>query len=149
MSELSASPMQLGHTTHVLELMRLYCEEVGDAFDHHARTASLRDLHTASRGVVYVLSVEGRVVGYAAIGFGFSFEFGGSDAFLDELYLETDFRGGVLSRLLPVIESEVRHLGASALHLEVLRANPRLVQYYETLGFENRSRYHLMSKRLD
>ena len=50
-------------------------------------------------GKLLVIELAGELVGYAVIGFGFSLEFGGRDALLDEFYLREPFRGGGLSRV--------------------------------------------------
>ena len=52
-------------------------------------------------GLVLRLDVGGMVAGYAALCFGYSIEFGGRDAFLDELYLLPKVRRyGLGARLL-------------------------------------------------
>ncbi len=41
-------------------------------------------------GRLWLLKLEDEAIGYLALTFGFSFEYGGRDAFIDELYLEVE-----------------------------------------------------------
>jgi ribosomal protein S18 acetylase RimI-like enzyme len=49
---------------------------------------------------------------------------------------------------MELVESELRALGVRALHLEVERSNSSAQRFYASLGFEDRSRFFMMSKRL-
>lgn len=95
----------------------------------------------------YMIEHERRYVGYIVIGFGFSIEFGGIDAFLDEFYVEPAFRGrGVGTAALLALGSIARKLKVKALHLEAMPANDGAARLYERLGFKLSER-RLMSKR--
>ena len=86
------------------------------------------------------------MVGYAALCFGYSIEFRGRDAFVDELFIAEQARGkGLGSRVLELIRKEAARLGIVALHLEVARDNTRARRLYEKWGFRARERYYLMS----
>lgn len=95
------------------------------------------------------LAWEEQPVGYAVLCCGFSFEYGGRDAFVDELYVRSGFRDrGIGSRLLDAMEEECRRRGISALHLEVDHGNPAGRRLYERRGFVDHDR-HLMTKRIE
>ena len=88
----------------------------------------------------------GDLAGYAVVGFGYSLEFEGRDAFVDELYVEPRYRGqGVGRQLLGAVEAMCRDVGVRAVHLEVGHDNARALRLYERLGYQAHPR-HLMTK---
>lgn len=100
-------------------------------------------------GRVWLVEEAGQTVGYVALCFGYSIEFGGRDAFVDEMYLREDARGrGLGKSALDKVADEARGLGVKALHLEVARDNTRAQRLYDRLGFVLRDRYVLMSRTL-
>ena len=55
-------------------------------------------------GALYLIQVQRQMVGYLAPTFGYSIEFGGRDAFVDELFIEPAARGhGLGSRVLAAL----------------------------------------------
>lgn len=102
-------------------------------------------------GQCFIVREQELAVGYFVIAFGFSLEFGGRDAFLDELYLVREARGRGLGR--QCVDHAVqfcRSEGIGALHLEVSRANTAAQQLYRGTGFRERHvNYDLLTLRLD
>lgn len=99
-------------------------------------------------GRVFVSESAGRAVGYAVTGIGFSLEFGGRDAFVDELFVVPDMRSrGVGSALIDCVLTFCMGVGVRALHLEVGRANTGAQKLYRRLGFVDHDRY-LMTRAL-
>lgn len=97
-------------------------------------------------GQIWLILSSEQVVGYIALCFGYSIEFGGRDAFVDEFFIEAATRGQGLGReVLATIKAEATHRGIIALHLEVARTNRRAKKLYTALGFEAREHFHLMS----
>jgi len=96
-----------------------------------------------------LLGFEGNeIAGYAVVGFGFSLEFGGRDALLDELYVRQEFRGrGLGSQFISAVEEICRAEEITAVHLEADHFNARAHDYYKRLGFRDHER-HLMTKWL-
>lgn len=87
-------------------------------------------------GQVWVMVAEGEAVGYFVLGFGFSLEFGGRDAFLDELFVAEAWRGrGLGTEALARAEAACRAAGIAALHLEVDHTNHGARALYERRGF--------------
>ena len=83
-----------------------------------------------------------RPIGYLVLAFGFSFEFGGRDAFLDELWLEEPWRGKGLGRqALDFLTDQAKALGIHAIHLEVLPHNEQALKLYQSYGFQLHERY--------
>ena len=79
---------------------------------------------------------------------GFSLEFHGRDAFVDEIYIRTTHRGkGIGGRALEFVEAACRPLGVRAIHLEVERNNAQAHTMYHKIGFEYQDSY-LMTKCL-
>jgi GNAT superfamily N-acetyltransferase len=98
-------------------------------------------------GRVFLIFSGERCVGYLVLSFDFSLEYGGKNAWIDELFVERESRGeGVGSKALEFAFQAARELGAKVLHLEVNRGN-RAIDLYRRHGFEEHDRY-LMSKRL-
>ena len=94
------------------------------------------------------LARQGQPVGYGILCCGFSLEYGGRDAFVDELYVRPGFRDrGIGNRLLDAMEEECRRRGIAALHLEVDHGNPAGRRLYVRRGFVDHDRL-LMTKRV-
>jgi diamine N-acetyltransferase len=96
----------------------------------------------------WLLEVESKTVGYAVLTFGFSLEYGGIDAFVDELFVKPEFRGqGFASQALEFLTLECRALNVVALHLEVDSTNAIAKNLYAKTGFESTER-ELLNKWL-
>jgi GNAT superfamily N-acetyltransferase len=135
----------------VLPLVAAYHE-----FEHidssaDARESALRRLLGDTRfGAVWLIHADDDLVGYIALCRGFSIEFNGFDAFIDEFFLLPEFRGrGIGKWVLAAIKQEALNLEINALHLEVARDNHSARRLYQAAGFEARDRYLLMSSALD
>ena len=118
------------------------------AFDHLpfdaavARAALQQLLGDASRGRVWLIQLDEEAIGYLVLTFGFSLEFHGRDAFVDELYIRANYRGrGIGQAMLCGVEALCPELGVHALHLEVERANTNAQALYRKLGFIDHDRY--------
>ncbi|HEV2992557.1 MAG TPA: GNAT family N-acetyltransferase [Candidatus Angelobacter sp.] len=109
---------------------------------------SLRELLASpSAGRAFLICKDGLCIGYLVLSFDFSMEYGGKNGWIDELFVQREFRGqGVGSRAMDFAVKTARELGAKVLHLEVSRENPA-IDLYRRLGFEDHGRY-LLSKWL-
>jgi len=88
------------------------------------------------------------LLGYAAVALGFSLEFGGRSAFLDELYVRPSSRGlGIGTLALHLLQEACRGLGARSLALEVGLGNAGATGLYRREGFSTIGR-QLMTRRL-
>ena len=100
-------------------------------------------------GGAWLARVDQIAVGYGILCCGFSLEYGGRDAFVDELYVRPACRDrGIGNRLLDAMEARCLDIGIAALHLEVDHDNPDGRRLYERRGFVDHRR-HLMTKWLD
>ncbi len=131
-------------------MMAAFYAESDYAFDlDRARAALVELLDDERLGRVWLIVSADEIVGYVVLAFGFSLEFGGRDAFIDEFFIEPSSRGiGIGSEVLRAIELECRHLGVNALHLEVEHDNPRGEALYRRQGFEGNDR-KLLTRWLD
>lgn len=131
----------------VLELVGRYHAFEGVPFEERAAASALEPLlRQGDAGRVWLIEMAGATIGYVALCFGYSIEFGGRDAFVDEMYLDSEYRGrGIGRTVLGEIQTKARALGVRALHLEVDRENERARRLYLSAGFASRERFHLMS----
>jgi GNAT superfamily N-acetyltransferase len=129
---------------------------VRDLHEHEGIRGTLADVRNAvgrllaepQRGRILLAGDAGLATGYVAVCFGYSIEFHGVDAFVDELYVLPPERGqGLGQKLLDAAEALCRAEGVVALHLEVDHANPKAHALYQRKGFKDHAR-HLMTKRL-
>ncbi len=96
----------------------------------------------------WLLEFESKIVGYAVLTFGFSLEYGGIDAYVDELFVKPEFRGqGFASQALEFLTLECRKLKVVALHLEVDADNETAKALYAKMGFKSTAR-ELLNKDL-
>lgn len=117
--------------------------------EEESRANLARLLGDPTLGRLWVMDEGGEVVGYLLLGFGFSLEFRGRDAFVDELYMAPGHRGrGLGTRALERAAEACRELGVRALHLEVERYNEGAQALYRRMGFADHNRY-LMTKWLE
>jgi GNAT superfamily N-acetyltransferase len=134
----------------LMPLVRAYHEFEGIRSTEPERAQSIAPLLSDdSLGRVWIILEQGQAVGYIAVCFGYSIEFGGRDAFLDEFFLVPTARSrGLGGKVLEAVKSDVAHLGVRAMHLEVAKANLSAKKFYAKAGFESRESFHLMSCRL-
>ena len=87
------------------------------------------------------------VAGYVALTFGFSFEYKGRDAFIDELFLKADFRDkGIGRQTMEFLEKQAIELGLGAIHMEVERQNDKAIRLYTKQGYGDFDRNMLTKK---
>ncbi len=117
------------------------------AYDpRHAEDGLTELIRNRELGLAHIVLADGRPAGYCIMTFGFSLEFRGRFALLDELYIREDFRGeGLGGRCLTIVENLCRSEGIGALRLEVESANGRAREFYRRAGFQEHDR-RLMTK---
>lgn len=124
----------------LLILMQEYYEYDQHDFDEgKARQALTPFLAEDRYGLAWLIQDAENVIGYVVIAFGYSLEFGGRDAFLDELYIREAYRGqGIGTHTMQHIQEACKTHNIKALHLEVMDYNPKAKEFYQQLGFEAR-----------
>jgi ribosomal protein S18 acetylase RimI-like enzyme len=129
----------------LVEMMRDFnAHERIDFDEREVRAVLARLFADDSLGLACLVLLDGEAAGYAVIAFGFSVEFRGRDAFIDELFIKDAYRGrGLGSAAVRFAEGICRGRGVRALHLEVERGNTRAQSVYRRAGFADHDRYLL------
>ena len=147
MTDLSFKPATPVDIETLIPMARDFYAHEGLPFDETiVRRALAGVIGDGALGRVFLMLMENAVAGYAILTFGYSLEFRGRDAFVDELYLRDEYRGqGIGKRALGFLAGVCAENGVSALHLEVERSNTRAQAVYRSFGFKDHDRY-LMTK---
>lgn len=126
-----------------------HVEEGVDSRPEDRRAAVSRILSDPGIGEMWLIETMGEAVGYLVLAYGFSIEFNGRDAFLDEIFVAEAARGRGLGRAaLRKARDDMAARGLKAIHLEVAVDNDRAQKLYEEEGFDLRRGYKLMSARI-
>jgi len=144
-------PAVLGDEQHLLRMMRSLAEQEPGAyfFDEPVVQDVLHKLlANPDLGQAWVFYEGETPVGYIVLTFGYSFEFHGRDSFIDELYIEPQYRRqGIGKRAMQFVEERARELGVNAIHLEVDQGNDPAAELYRRAGYNDHARF-LMTKWL-
>ena len=134
----------------VLTMMREYYAYDGHVYDEgRARLALVTFLRGPSFGRAWLVCDGEAPVGYIVLTFGYSLEYLGRDAFIDELYLRESYRGqGWGRQTLEFVENEARVCDVRSIHLEVVRTNVTANEFYRRAGYMDHD-HHLMSKWIE
>lgn len=134
----------------LLPLVAAFHAEEGIRQDETTRRKALMPLLEGSPlGAIYIIGPTRAPVGYIVLTFGWSVEFGGMDAFVDELFIRPAVRGrGMGSETLLTLSKVLGEAGVCALHLEVNHENETAKSLYARTGFKARDRYMLMTREL-
>ncbi|MEM6729054.1 MAG: GNAT family N-acetyltransferase [Pseudomonadota bacterium] len=126
-----------------------HAEEGIDSGEAHIARAVGPLLSGSPHGEVFLAGPRRAPAGYALVCYGWSLEYGGLDAYLDELYLRPAVRGrGIGGDVLHALSHYLAQKGACALALEVDFDNATAIRTYERSGFVARGRYGLMVRTL-
>lgn len=127
--------------------------------DHHAesgveqaeearRSAILPLLEGSPHGVIYLIGPARAPIGYVAVSFGWSIEFGGMAGVIDEFYIRPGVRGrGIGTEVMQTLPRGLAKAGLKAMHLEIAGGNARARRIYEKMGFQAREANGLMTRR--
>lgn len=106
----------------------------------------LKLIDDKSLGLLYLIEDAANVIGYICLTFGFSFEYGGRIAFVDEFYLKPEYRNrGIGRQVMEFIERKSIELEVKSLLLEVEEHNHNAQNLYAKQGFASKGRF-LLSK---
>jgi len=149
MTDLSFKLATLADVETLLVMIREFYVHEELRFDETAARQALDGiLNNEPFGRVFLIQRGEEIAGYTVLTFGYSLEFHGRDAFVDELFLHEKFRGqGISQRALEFLAGVCRENGVVALHLEVERKNLTAQAAYRKFGFADHDRY-LMTKWL-
>jgi ribosomal protein S18 acetylase RimI-like enzyme len=149
MAEVALAPAGSADLDELLALLERFNRSQGYTYDPATARHALGELLARTElGRVYRIVQGGVSVGYAALTFGWSLEWGGRDAFVDEIFVEEETRGrGVGRAALRALAAEAERLGVRALHLEVESANQAARALYRSEGFAGNER-RILTRRL-
>lgn len=150
-SQITFRPATKDDEANLLRMMRKLAEQEPGAyyFDEPVVRRLLHEfLANLNLGRVWIFSEGAALAGYIVLILGYSFEYHGRDAFVDELYVEPQYRRrGIARQALQFVEEQARGVGVQAIHLEVDHGNDPALELYRGAGYEDHERY-LMTKRL-
>lgn len=134
----------------VLEMMGLFSEIDGYHFDPIIREENLLEfISNRSLGRLYLIKDKHLNLGYIVLAFGFSFEYKGRDAFIDEFFIKEGYRNKVIGHLaMDFVVSESKRLNVNVVHLEVEMQNVNANKLYFNKGYQSNGR-KLLSKEIE
>ncbi len=126
----------------VLEMMAAFNAIDSYDFDLDTGEQNLSEFtNNESLGRLYLITLEGLNVGYLVLTFGFSFEYKGRDAFIDEFFIKENFRNkGIGRTTMDFVTEESKRLGVNAVHLEVESHNTHAEKLYLSRGYTSNNR---------
>lgn len=129
-------------TDLLVELMAEFYTETGYPVDREeARTAFDVLLRNPSFGRVWIMGDAATDMGYLVLTLGYSMEYGGLSAFIDDLYVRAAYRGRGMGRsALAAVTRFAEDIGVRAIHLEVARDNDPAQALYRKAGFTGNDR---------
>lgn len=134
--------VQLNKALHKLE---------GTNYDtERARAAFKGFIGHPELGEIWMICDDGVPIGYIVMNRGYSIQFGGPYALVDEMYLEDKYRErGIGRQSLEFVEEHCRFSNMTALYLEITRENMAAQGFYQRMGFTHREQYTTMVKPLN
>jgi GNAT superfamily N-acetyltransferase len=132
----------------IVNFMREYYSYDHIPFDRDAARSSMERLVSDhSLGRAWVIRSGDETVGYCVLTLGYSLEFRGRSAFIDELFIKEGYRGkGIGTRALQFLKDTALALGVTVLRLEVERKNVDAQRLYRKAGFADQDRSLMTNK---
>ena len=135
------SPCNPAQLELLIEMMHeLDRDDAGGEMDEVREQAALTVLiQDAQWGRIWFIAEGETIIGYAILTFGFSVEWGGRSAEIDELYIRAAYRGrGIGTQVIAFLTDFCRANGICSLHLEVFNHNRGAYRFYRRRGFRER-----------
>ena len=141
-----ASPADL---PQLITMMTEFYAEGGYPLNHRRAAGAFAGLLADDRlGGVWFIQAGSRDVGYVVVTFCFSMEYGGPNAFVDDLYVQAPFRrAGLGTAALTEVRALCATRGVRAIHVETGRDNMAAQAVYRRVGFKPTDR-QLLTLRL-
>ena len=148
--EVNFKPAAAPDSKLLICMMRGLYEHDQLEFDEQAARGGLTQLlGDEALGRVWLIEVDGAPAGYIVLTYGFSLEYHGRDALIDEFFIAESWRGrGVGRQALEFVAAFCRAQGLCAVHLAVDYTNERAQRVYRKSGFAAQERF-LMTRWLD
>ena len=147
--EVKIEPYQSKDKSDLLQMMESFNALEQYNFDRETAEKNVDEFTSQkSLGRCYLIKRQKENIGYLILTFGYSFEYHGKDAFIDELFLVEGQRNrGIGKMAMNFLEKEAAKLQVKAIHLEVEARNLHARQLYLKQGYVANSRT-LLTKRL-
>lgn len=131
----------------IVALMRDFYAIDSYPFDETIARRGLEGLvENPGLGRVWLITLGTEIAGYMVLTFGYSLEFHGRDALIDELFIRDGYRNQCIgTKAVAFLEDICREQGIHALHLESERHNTAAQGLYNKAGFKDHNRA-LMTK---
>jgi ribosomal protein S18 acetylase RimI-like enzyme len=122
----------------LVELMQEFYAEAPYPLDRDWAAASFQALLTDdSLGAVWIIFHDSQPMGYVVLTLRFSMEYGGLDAFIDDLFIRAPYRRRGLGRaLIDALFEECERRGVLAVHVEVGQDNAAANALYSSYGLK-------------
>jgi GNAT superfamily N-acetyltransferase len=122
----------------LVELMAEFYGESGYPLPVAAATQSFSTiLADAKLGRVFIVDIDDAPAGYIVITFGFSMEYGGLQAFIDDFFVKPMARGhGLGAAALQLVRGVCSDLGIRTLLVETDSESQSARRFYQKAGFE-------------
>ena len=129
----------------VLEMMENFYSLDNYPFDIDKNEKNLKVfISNPELGRLWIIKFENQIAGYICLTFGFSFEFGGRVAFIDEFFIKEEFRNkSIEQQTMDFIENESMELEVKSILLEVEKHNKTGNKLYLNKGYVDTGRYLL------
>jgi ribosomal protein S18 acetylase RimI-like enzyme len=129
-------------SSKILKMMKDFYAIDAYPFDEKSMQASMKTfLSNETLGFIYLLKIKEETAGYVCLCYGFSFEYGGKIAVLDELYIKAEFRNqGLGKKTLEFLDKKTKELEIKAIHMEVESHNTTALGLYTSQGFKTKGR---------
>jgi ribosomal protein S18 acetylase RimI-like enzyme len=146
---ISTREATIGDVSTLVDMMREFYAEAQYALDSEWAKSSFSALLTdSSRGGIWIVYLDDAAAGYVVVTYRFSMEFGGMDAFIDDLFVFSKYRRQGIGKaaLTAAFEACVRRQ-ILAVHVETSTNNSPAVALYGGFGMRDRQRL-LLTKKL-
>lgn len=139
--EIDIVPAVAADMEQLVELMHeLYHYDRSELDELKAREALAASLGDPTWARIWLIQAGEETAGYVVLTFGFSMEYGGRDAIIDEFFLRAAYRRrGLGSQVVDFLKAFCRSEGIRALHLEVFDHNQAAYEFYRRHGFRERN----------
>ena len=128
--------------TALVEMMERAHKDAAFALDRElAKGAFSVLLKDRSRAAAWIGLRDRKPEGYILVTFKLSMEAGGTDAFIEDIFVYADARRkGVGSALMSAAMAECGRIGISAVHVETGADDEAAIAFYAACGLKNRKR---------
>lgn len=149
MTPMSVRPASLHDIEQLVALMSEFYAESGYPLNADRSAAAFRELLDDEHlGRVWLLEAGGAIAGYLVLTMGYSMEYGGLDAFIDDLFVRPAVRNrGLGTAAVEEARAYCRARGVRAIHLEAEVGNVVAQRIYRNAGLESTDR-QLLTLRL-